>query len=263
MQASSATLFLMLELYITNFIKSVVFPPGGFLLLLLLGLLLLRSRPVLAKAMLWSGLVFAYLLSTPLLSGFLLQQTQTYPALTTSEIKQASAQAIVVLSASRYKNAPEYGEDTVGNNTLLRLRYGVYLQRQTGLPMLVSGGHVLDRDGDSLAQVMANSLRDDFQVENVWLEDKSRTTAENAQLRKQLLAEKNIDTVFLVTHASHMPRAMAIFEKQGLTVIAAPTRFYVMSDNWFLLLLPNAGAMGGSYLALHEMVGQLWYALRY
>ena len=253
----------MLELYITNFIKSIIFPPGGLLLLLLLGLLLLKSRPVMAKRLLWSGLVLAYLFSTPLLSGLLLQQTQTFPALTEKEIKQASAQAIVVLSASRYKNAPEYGADTVGNNTLTRLRYGVYLHRQTGLPMVVSGGHVIDREGLSLAQVMANSLRDDFQIENVWLEDKSRTTAENASLSKQLLAEKNIETVFLVTHASHMPRAVSIFEQQGLQVVAAPTRFYVKQDNWFLLLLPNAGAMTDSYVGLHELVGRLWYKLRY
>jgi len=253
----------MLELYITNFIKSIVFPPGGILLLLLLGLLLLKSWPVMAKRVLWSGLVFSYLLSTPLLSGLLLQQTQAFPALTEKDIKQASAQAIVVLAAGRYKNAPEYGADTVGNNTLARLRYGAYLHRQTGLPMLVSGGHVIDREGHSLAQVMANSLQDDFQIENVWLEGYSRTTAENASLSKQLLADKNIATVFLVTHASHMPRAVSIFERQGLQVVAAPTRFYVMQDNWFLLLLPNAGAMTDSYVGLHELVGQLWYKLRY
>ncbi len=253
----------MFELYISNFIKSLVFPPGGILLLWLLGLWLLKSRPVLAKSLLWSGLLFAYLFSTPLLSGLLLQQSQTYPALSEAEIKQAPAQAIVVLSAGRYKNAPEYGADTVGNKTLSRLRYGAYLHRQTGLPVLVSGGHVLDREGDSLAWVMANSLRDDFQIETVWLEDKSRTTAENASLSRQLLAEKNIETIFLVTHASHMPRAVAIFEQQGLQVIAAPTRFYVMQDNGFLLLLPSAEAMADSYAGLHELVGQLWYRLRY
>ncbi len=253
----------MLELYITHFIKSFVFPPGGLLLLLLLGLLLLKSRPLMAKSLLWSGLVLAYLFSTPLLSGLLLMQSQSYPALTEAGIKQASAQAIVVLSAGRYKDAPEYGADTVGNNTLARLRYGAYLHRLTGLPMLVSGGHVLDRKGDSLARVMANSLRDDFQIDNVWLEDNSRTTAENAQLSKQLLAEKNIETVFLVTHASHMPRAMAIFEQQGLQLVAAPTRFFVMQDDWFLLLLPSAEAMYGSYVGLHELVGQAWYRLRY
>ncbi len=253
----------MFELYITNLIKSIILPPGSLLLLLLLGLLLLKSQPRMAKRMLWSGLVLTYLLSTPLLSGLLLQQTQVFPALTEAEIRQTSAQVIVVLSAGRYKTAPEYGGDTVANNTLARLRYGAYLHRQTGLPMLVSGGHVLDRQGDSLAQVMANSLRDDFQVERVWLEDNSSTTAENARLSKQLLAEKKIETIFLVTHASHMPRAVTIFERQGLTVIAAPTRFYIMQDNGFLLLIPNAAAMADSYFGLHELLGQLWYKLRY
>ncbi|HHJ80134.1 MAG TPA: YdcF family protein [Candidatus Tenderia electrophaga] len=253
----------MFELYLTNFIKSMVLPPGSLLLLLLLGLLLFKSRPEMAKGLLWSTFVLAYLFCTPLVSGLLLQQTQTFAALTETQIKQASAQAIVILSAGRYKHAPEYGGDTVGNNTLARLRYGAYLHRQTALPVLVSGGHVLDRQGDSLARVMANSLADDFHIKNVWLEDKSRTTAENARLSQKLLAEKDIKAIFLVTHASHMPRAVTIFEQQGLKVVAAPTRFYTMPDNWFLLLLPNAAAMADSYVGLHELLGQLWYKLRY
>lgn len=253
----------MFELFITNTLKSLVFPPGGILLLILLGLLLLKRKTSLANAMLWGGLISGYLLSTPLVSTLLLQPLQPYPALTESEIHQTSAQAIVVLSAGRDKNAPEYGGDTVGSNTLLRVRYGAFVHRLTGLPIVVSGGHVFDGEGDSLAQVMANSLRDDFHIDNVWLEDESRTTGENAIFTHALLKEKNIDTVFLVTHAVHMPRSVAIFEQVGLKVIPAPTRFVELDHKWFMMLFPDSSALGNSYMALHEMVGRLWYSIRY
>ena len=253
----------MFELLLSYTLKSLFFPPGSILLLLLLGLVLLKTHTKIAKSLLWSSLVIGYLLSTPLVSGLMLQQLQTYPALSEAEIKQTPAQAIVILSAGRYKNAPEYGGDTVGNNTLVRVRYGAYLYRLTGLPVVVTGGHVLDREGDSLAQVMAKSLRDDFNVMDVWQEGNSRTTAENAMMTKALLQEKNIDTVLLVTHATHMPRAVQIFEQNGLRVIPAPTRFATFEDKGFLALLPNVGALADSYFALHEMVGRLWYAIRY
>ncbi len=253
----------MMELYLSKILKSLIFPPGGLLLLWLLGLLLLKRYAVLSKGLLWGGLVIAYLLCTPLVSGLLLQRLQAYPALTPLQIEQAPARAIVVLSAGRYKNAPEYGGDTVGNQTLARVRYAAYLQRMTGLPLLVSGGHVFDREGDSMARVMADSLRQDFGIENVWLEDESRTTAENARFSCALLREKGIDSVFLVTHAMHMPRAVAIFEQAGLKVIPAPTRFYQSEGGWLLQLLPDAEAVVNSYMALHELVGGLWYTLRY
>ncbi len=253
----------MFELFISKIIKSLVFPPGGFLLAILIGLLLLRRKPQLGKSLLWLGLMSGYLLSTPLVSGLMQQQLQSYPALTEAEVRQAPAQAIVVLSAGRYRNAPEYGGDTIGNTSLARVRYGAYLQRLTDLPIVVSGGRVFDPEGKSLAQVMAESLLQDFQIDNVWLEDQSRNTAENAQLSKRLLQQKGIDTVLLVTDAMHMPRSVAVFEQVGLRVIPAPTRFTLLDDDWLLLLLPNASAIGGSYYALHELVGRAWYAIRY
>ncbi len=253
----------MFELLITNTLKSLLFPPGLFLLLLLLGLILFKHHARLARVLLWTSFVTGYLLSTPLVSGLLLQQLQVYPALTDAEIKQSQAQAIVVLAAGRYKDAPEYGGDTVGNLTLVRVRYGAYLHRLTELPIVVSGGHVFDKEGDSLALVMANSLRQDFHITDVWLEDMSRTTAENAILTKSLLEEKNISKVFLVTHALHMPRAVEVFKQVGLDVTPAPTRFAVLEDQWLFLLLPSPGAVVSSYYALHEMVGRLWYAIRY
>ncbi len=259
-----------MELLFTNTLKSLVFPPGLFLLMLLLGLVLLRVRPVLARLLLWSGVLMGYLLSTPFIAGVLTHPLQSYPALLPEQLKerveQSHLQAIVVLSANRYKGGPEYGHDTVGDETLERIRYAAYLHRQTGLPLLVSGGHVLDSTGASLAVVMAQSLKNDFGADQVWLEDRSHTTAENAIFTEQLLKTKGIDTVLLVTHGYHMPRAMAIFEKSGLKVVAAPTKVAVndMGDEpFFIQWLPTASALQNTAVALHEWLGRLWYWFRY
>ena len=253
----------MMELYLSNIFKTLILPPGAFLILLFFGLMLLKHNPIVAKILLWSSLISGYLLSTPLVSSLLQEQLQIYPALKEAQIKQSHAQAIVILSAGLYRNAPEYGSDTVDNNTLLRVRYGAYLHRITALPVVVSGGYVNNKDGESLAQVMADSLKNDFGINGVWLEDKSHTTAENAIFTKKLLSKKDIDIIFLVTHATDMPRAKSIFEQVGLKVIPAPTHFIMLEDNSLFSILPSATAIEGSYHALYEMVGYVWYAIRY
>ncbi len=256
----------MTELYLGYVLKSLLLPPGGLLLLWLLGLWWLRHSETGGRLLLWGGLGVAWLLSTPLVAGLLLQPLQTWPALTAAEARNAPAQAIVVLSAERYRDAPEYGVDTVGNHTLVRVRYAAYLHRETGLPILVSGGHVFDRDGDSLARVMADSLMLDFgvDIDAVWLEDRSRNTAENARFSAEVLQGRGVERVLLVSHAIHLPRAVAAFEQTGLEVIPAPTRFHRFREgNRLLLVLPSAGAMVESYMALHEYAGRLWYSFRY
>lgn len=259
-----------MELVITNTLKSLILPPGCLLLPMLLGMVLLRSRPLLARLLLWFGLIAIYLLSTGAVAFRLANALQVYPALKPEEVvarvREAGAGAIVVLSADRYAEAPEYGFDTVGGDTLERLRYGVFLHRQTGLPLLVSGGFVLDTKGDSLAAVMVRTLHDDYGIDKVWVEDRSSTTGENAIYSQQLLQEKGIDTVLLVTHSNHMARAVKVFEQSGLKVIPAPTVVVSKRESGvpgFMELLPNAWALEISSTVLYEWAGQLWYRLRY
>ncbi len=252
-----------MELVFTYIINWLILPPGLIFCLLVIGLILISQKPVIGKSVLWIGIIVFYLTSTPVISDFLIRQLEIYPALDVEKLKDHNAGAIVVLTSEREKDAREYGGDTVGTNSLLRSRYGAFLHRKTGLPILVSGGFVLDKEGKSLAQVMAETLRNDFHAENVWLEDKSHTTAENAVFSKKILAQKQIDTIFLVTQASHMPRSVAVFENTGLKVIPAPTAFKGGKVFKLTGLLPEANTIYKTRLALHELVGILWYKIRY
>ena len=110
---------------------------------------------------------------------------------------------------------------------------------------------------------MAAALENEFKVPVEWLEDESHNTAENAVFTVALLQQQQIDTIILVTAASHMPRAAQSFSRQGVTVIAAPTGFVGGGGSGFLDWLPSAGALSMSRNALHEYLGSLVYALLY
>jgi uncharacterized SAM-binding protein YcdF (DUF218 family) len=65
----------------------------------------------------------------------------------------------------------------------------------------------------------------------------------------------------LVTSASHMPRAMMLFESLGMHPIAAPTNFY-RSEFLGYLRAPSAHALFVSTLAIHEYLGIVWAKLK-
>ena len=81
-----------------------------------------------------------------------------------------------------------------------------------------------------------------------------------------------IRRIILVTSASHMPRSVALFEKQGFEVIPAPTDFTVTQAGWdklksgglasqVLSLLPSAENLGLTTRMLKEYFGMLVYRL--
>jgi hypothetical protein len=57
-----------------------------------------------------------------------------------AELKKSPRTAIVVLGGGRRLLAPEYGVATLTPRSIERLRYGVWLARETGLPLAFSGG---------------------------------------------------------------------------------------------------------------------------
>jgi uncharacterized SAM-binding protein YcdF (DUF218 family) len=209
-------------------------------------------------------------LSMPLVARLMFDALQSYPALAPSELARATAgspMAIVILSAGRRSSAYEYGDEfdnqTLDALSLERTRYGAFLARKTGLPILVSGG-TLAPDTEPVAKTMAKALQFDYGIQAKWIEDQSINTAENASLSSNILRRAGIVRVMLVTHAWHMKRAVNAFSANGLSVTPAPTAFYLpgRSSVWDSLT-PGLGTLRMSGYATHEIIGAVWYKLRY
>ncbi|HEY9296971.1 MAG TPA: YdcF family protein [Phormidium sp.] len=99
----------------------------------------------------------------------------------------------------------------------------------------------------------------------------SLNTHENAVNVRKILDSQGIERrVLLVTSAIHMPRSLAIFKRQGINAIAAPTDFITIEQEpeeitWqgtLLNIIPDAGRLAYTTRALKEYVGILIYRLR-
>lgn len=235
-------------------LAALALPPPGLILLALLGLVLLRRRPRLGGGLAGLALLGLLALSLPPVAVALMAGLEPRAAVSAEELGRA--QAIVVLGGGNYYAAPEYdGADTVGRYTLERIRYGARLQRQTALPLLVTGGAPMG--GRPEGEAMKEVLERDFGVPVTWVEATSRDTGENAAHSAAVLRQAGIVRIALVSHAWHLRRARELFERQGFEVIAAPTAFTTPAPRPALAPLPSLRALERSSIALHEWLGIL------
>ena len=244
-------------------IRLIAMPPANLLLLIALGYLMRRRWPRAGRFVSRCALLVLAVISTN--AGALLivapLENMTAPL---ADARTTGAQAIVVLSAGMMDAAPEYaGQDAPDPTTLVRLQYGAWLQHQTALPVLVSGGIVGGTTWTgSLGAMMARTLREDFRTPVAWVEDKSEDTDQNAIYSARMLKAAGVKRVLLVTQAMHMPRSRQAFERQGMEVVEAPTLFYSHARWSPFMLVPSASGLYRSYYATHEWVGMAWYRMK-
>ena len=241
-------------------LAALLLPPAGPILLALFGLWLLR-----AKSRRWQhggaalatlSLLGLLVLSLPVVGNALMAPLEPHPPIAPEQLRRV--QAIVILGGGSYFAAPEYGGDTVSHYTLERLRYGARLGRESSLPVLVTGGAPFG--GRAEAESMREALERDFGIKVRWVETASRDTAENARLSAPLLKAAGVTRIALVSHGWHLPRAIELFEKQGIEVTPAPTAFSTGSPSLLEDLLP--GGLVTSRLALREYLGRLYNFLK-
>ncbi len=236
---------------------ALVLPPGGPILLALIGLWLAwrdwrggRTLVVVALAALW-------LLATPAISDLLRGRLESmYPPKPVSEVP--AADAIVVLGGGI---DPPSSRTPYPNLGAAADRYwqAFRLWRAGKAPeILIPGGALPWRDaGSSEAEAAVTFLTDlGVPANRIVLEPASLDTRQNAQLSADLLRARGADRVLLVTSALHMRRALKHFDAVGVEVFTVPTDHEVRDDPPGLLRwLPDSSALDGSRRALKEMLG--------
>lgn len=232
---------------VRNVVGVLALPPVVLLLAALAGATLAWRGRRGGGAVAILGVAATLLLATPMASGLLLASLEgAAPA-----ALAAVPGAIIVLGAEA-SNGPD-GPD-VGPLTLERLRRGATLQRETGLPLLVTGGPP-GPDTPPLAAAMRAALVHDFAVPVQWEEPAARNTGDNLRLAAAMLSQTGIEAAYLVTHAWHMPRAQLEAGRAGLSVLPAmvprPRRPDGRLSDW----LPRADYLAMSWLALREWGG--------
>ena len=245
-------------------LTALIMPPMGLLLLALFGWLLALSDRHAKRRRIGGALVALSLVSLGVLScngaAVWLAEHALAPSKPASaqQLVADRVQAIVVLGGGVLPVAPEYGQAQPSAETAARLRYGIWLARQTRLPLAFSGGvgwGASNLQEASEAAVAQRIAQQENGVTLRWVEGQSRDTAENARRMAPLLAASGIQRIALVTHASHMPRAVAEFERTGLLVTPAPMGFVLPRRNPLFEWLPSAEGLQASQQVLRELVG--------
>jgi uncharacterized SAM-binding protein YcdF (DUF218 family) len=237
-----------LVLRIKTVLRSMILPPAGPLLLAVLGLFLMKRRPRLARACLVAAVSSLWLLSTPVVSDALEALTESYPPV---DLRSAAgAQAIVILGGGGERAfAPEYAGMAAEPLMLERLSYGAYVARRTNLPILVTGFSFE-------ATAMRATLLRNFEIEPRWVDDKAYDTFQNARNSVRLLAAAGVKRIVLVTHATHMRRAVHEFTDAGVEVVPAPVGMYSARNYGISRYIPSPDAMQRAHSAIYELVGE-------
>ena len=247
-------------------LTALLLPPVPMLLMLLIGARLMFARRgwgwlliILSVLLIWLSTCSGF---ANLLTRFVLHPP---PALHADRIKELKADvktptAIMVLGAGLEPYAPEYGAGSLTRNSLERLRYGIWLSRQTGLPVGFSGGvGWAQPDATPEARIAGQIAAAEFGRPLKWIEENSRDTRENAALSIAMLRRAGITHIVLVTNGFHMPRALAAFEAAAagsISIEPAPMGLAQHVDQPVLEWMPTGGGANKVREVLHEIVGK-------
>ncbi len=250
-------------------LAALLLPPVPLLVLLLVGARLMLPRRGLGWLIIITCVALLWLSACSGAARVLGQLVLKPPAaLSFDRIRELRAEvqarqpiAIVILGGGVEPFAPEYGVSSLRPRTLARLRYGVFLARETGAPMAFSGGiGWAQDDATPEARVAGKVAATEFGQPIKWLEEQSRDTRENASHTIALLRGAGITHIVLVTHGWHMPRALRAFTESAGTDIqveAAPMGLARRVESQELAWLPSAEGFTATRDILREAVGRL------
>ena len=244
-------------IYINKILPIIVSPLGLIIILLFFGVFRKRMLPSLI------GLIILIILSLPIVSGQLIKLLeQDYRPTTPNET--ARADTVIVLS---------------GMVTLIEKNDGIHYEFSEAVDRIFAGINLLKigkaqkiiltrgklpwsvgvPEGEFLAEFIQSQ---GINPNRILLSEIVQNTNDEAKAISRMLPKNS--EVILVTSAFHMPRAVKVFQNQNLKVIpyAVDFRSSVKEIN-IIDFLPQASAFKDSNFYFREIIGRVYYSMRY
>ena len=214
-----------------------------------------------------SSLLLLVVLSSPLIANPLIGALESWyhsPQLTPSD----RFDAIVVLGGGINEKGslrPTVEPSSYSRN---RTTCGVDLYQQGYAPTLVltgGDGRIFGTGTQEAVEMKRWAMRLGVPESATKVDTEARNTYENATGTKRLLGPASI---LLVSSASHLPRAVPVFIKQGFRVMPAPCDYFARNlprESWddidLFDFLPNDTSLQHSREAVTEVAGMVIYWL--
>lgn len=249
-------------LYVLKVIYSTFFvPPGIFLVLLLALTAWLYRRQRKSATTLFISTALFYLCTIPAVADPVIRSLEaryTPPAAFSGDV-------IVLLGGGATMDTPNIdGHGHLSGYAANRLLTAAQLYYKYKLPILTSGGKVLETTGTEAEISRTILLGLGVPDDKIIVENQSLNTTQNAEYSKKLLDSQGFGQPVLVTSAFHMPRAVLQFQKAGIKVIPWPTDYQANVHSlisWFDFI-PSSGALTNIALSIKEYLGLAaisWY----
>ena len=211
-----------------------------------------------------SGVAILVLCSLPMISkkliAYLERDYVLKPASTAS-----IADAVVVLSGMVRTVEGKNGLVYEWGEASDRIFAGIELIGEQKAPLLILTGGKLPwsvgiPEGEYLEK---KAIKNGVPSEVIRITDKVQNTDQEAKEVAKLL-NKNDPKIILVTSAFHMPRAQIVFEAAGLSVFPFAVDFMIGAKKSTVMdFIPNAGAFTGTSFFIREIIGRMYYYLKY
>jgi len=254
-----------------DLLRSLCTPVLWVLALITLGLIFakcLRKKPLLKIGLLLAllGVLVLYLFSIAPVSNMLVYSLECRYDVPPAEVL-STLDVVVILGGGLYYSGGFRQYPEANGVTYSRLFNGVRVFKQSGARTLALCGGSSEPGGESEAEVMKIiALELGVEEDEVIIETRSRNTMENAAELAKSFAPIKKKRIGLVTSALHMQRSEKAFRKQfpEATIVPIPVNYiYNPPKCEVRSIVPCAKALLISTYALHELIGIVWYSVKY
>lgn len=235
--------------------------------LLALLFLLLRKTYLTRRFLLFALLNLALVGYLPTSEALLRAIEDSVPRINLAQLSEKDLGGIVILGGAIGSGSlgPDRNEVSIGAAAERLTKSFELIRNYPNIPFIFTGfSGSLSPAGVAEADAFKQLAQEQgLKVENGLYENQSRNTYENALFVQALIAKSNSDRGIekpwlLITSASHMPRAIRAFQKQGIPVLAIPVDYQTgIHQEWTSFNLVT-GAQNWN-TALHELIGLLAY----
>jgi uncharacterized SAM-binding protein YcdF (DUF218 family) len=101
-----------------------------------------------------------------------------------------------------------------GGDTAARINEGTKLYQESWAPLIIFSGAAATGDVSNALSMKRIAQKKGVAGEDILIEEKSKTTAENAKFVSEIVREKNIKSIILVTSPYHQRRANNEFREE-------------------------------------------------
>ena len=240
-------------------ILPLIFSPLFFILCIIIFGIIIGS-----KKTSFAGVAILVICSMPIVSGKMIAYLESdYELNRPSEIDTANA--IVVLSGMVKTIKTKDSLDYEWSEAVDRFFAGIDLFRLNKAPTLIfTRGKVPWSIGLPEGEFLREeAIKLGIPKKDILLTENVENTDQEAKAIKKLFSIDN-PKIILVTSAFHMPRAQLVFEAAGINVIPFPVDFKTGAEKLtFMSFIPSAGSFALTNFFVREMVGRIYYNLKY